>query len=154
VSEPFERKVPPGSGARSTDVFVCVSGDIDVEWIAHRIVAESGMVPIFYKGLQLADRGSNVGKEAQADLWECEAIIMAITSREADEPTQLWIYDQLEIAARRSIPIFIYVWRPQSSASISQSFGKVVAVKLKTVADNDEFAAVLREDLRAIRKPQ
>ncbi|HEY6154699.1 MAG TPA: hypothetical protein VIW07_13245 [Candidatus Udaeobacter sp.] len=152
MSEPFERHLPVGSGANSTDVFIYISKAIEVEWVAHRTVAEAGMVPIFYKGLQLADRNSNVGNEAQTDLWECDALVVAITCKEAQEPARLWIYDQLEVAARRGIPIFIYVWGSPADARLLRRFGDTPGVALKNVTDHNEFAAVLREDLKAVRR--
>jgi hypothetical protein len=154
VSTPFERQLPPGSGPHSTDVFIFLSNDLSPEWTAnaYRIAAEAGMVPIYYKGLQRNHHGSNISNEAQADLWECDAIVVAITSEEADEPAGLWIHDQLDVASRRDIPICIYVWSPQAGASRSRSFGNVAGVTLKNVTDDREFAAVLREDLKAVRR--
>jgi hypothetical protein len=133
---------------------VYVSGNLGIEWTseAYRAVVERGMTPFFYQGLEKAYEGSAVKDEARNDLWECDLIILALTTEEAQQPKALWIRDDVEVAMRRGVSSLAYVYDARSKGTGGEKFGDLVkGVPLISVTSPEFFGDVLKNDLSKMR---
>lgn len=143
----MEHTSPTPSTSRAEDAFICVSQSLGTEWTAeaHKAVAELGLTPLFYQGLEKAHEGSSVSNEAHRDLWDCDVIIVAINEGEAQNAKALWVYSDIEVATRRGVRCLIYV-RSDSTNGTFRDWPENVTVQI--VTDVKQFSAQLRVDLR------
>lgn len=140
---------PNPSTSHAEDAFICVSQRLGTEWTAkaHDAVVELGLIPFFYQGLEKAHEGSSVSNEARRDLWDCDVIIVAINENEAQNASALWVYSDIEVAARRGVRCLIYVQSNLTSGAFRE-WPENVAVQ--NVADAKQFSERLRQDLRPL----
>ena len=143
----MQQTSPTPSTSRAEEAFICVSQQLGTEWTAeaHKAVTELGLTPFFYQGLQKAHEGSSVSNEAHRDLWDCDVIIVAISENEAKNARALWVYNDIEVAARRGVRCLIYA---QSIATSGAFRDWPENVPVQSVADAKQFGERLREDLR------
>lgn len=105
------------------------------------------MIPFFYQGLEKAHEGSSISDEAHRDLCDCDVIIAAITEDEALSAAALWIYGDIEAAARRGVPCLVYI----RSGANGTSGHWPENVSPAAVLDQNDFGRRLQNDLTQLR---
>lgn len=108
------------------------------------MVTNLGLTPFFYQGLEKAYEGSPVSNEAHRDLWDSDVIIVAINEKEAQNPSALWVYNDIEVAARRALRCFVYAQSAPSAGALARWRRDV---PVRCVADAKQFGERVREDL-------
>jgi len=136
-------------------VFIFVTNTLGNNWTAEasRIVTKAGMVPFFYQGLDRNLIGSSISNEAQSDLWECDAIIVAVTEEELEKPHELWIYEHVDVAGRRGIPILVYAKKAQRNIHLDARWLTAAStVPVTMVTDENDFGLRLQAALRTLAR--
>jgi len=72
-------------------------------------------------------------------------------AEEAEQPDRLWIYNELEVARRRGVAIFIYVPVAETELGSEETIEHLGnGSPVSNVMDRDDFARRLRSDLKEL----
>ena len=111
-----------------------------------RTARELGLVPVFYCGAGAAVQQSNQDREMRNDFYGAQAIVLYFGSpKDGSDYEDHWVLRELKYAVESGVSCLVYV---------SKDFPKDILVnygynhEAKVVSAEDDFAAILRDDLK------